>query len=163
MTLDLRPATAADIPAIMRLERLPGYEKLVGRWDESQHQEAFRDPAYRYFLAEEADAVLGFVLVKGWNSADHVTLIKRVAVEGPGRGLGHRMVSAALAEIFSQTQAHRVWIGCFPSNLRARHAYEKAGFVAEGIARGSAYFYGDHHDELILAILRPEWEARHRL
>ena len=163
MVLDLRPATAADIPYIMGVERLPGYQKLVGRWEETQHEEALRDPAYRCFIAIEGEKPLGFVLIKGWDAPDHVTLIKRVAVEKPGHGAGHRMVSAALAEIFSQTQAHRVWIGCFPDNLRARRAYEKAGFTAEGIARGSAYFYGEHYDELILSILRPEWEARHRL
>ena len=42
-------------------------------------------------------------------------------------------------------------------NLRARRAYEGAGFRAEGISRGSAYFQGIHRDELIMSILRPEW------
>lgn len=163
MVIELRRATAADIPYILQVERMPGYEKLVGRWDAGQHEEALTDPAYRTFIAMDGEIPLGFVLVKGWDAADHVTLIKRVVVEKPGQGAGHRMVSAVLAEIFSQTSAYRVWIGCFPSNLRARRAYEKAGFTVEGIARGNAYFYGEHHDELILSILRPEWEARHRL
>ena len=163
MTIELRDATEADIPYVMAVERRPGYDKLVGRWDEAQHAEAMRDPTYRYFVALDGGEPVGFVLIKGWNSSDHVTLIKRLAVDTPGAGRGSRIVSAALAEIFSRTEAHRVWIGCFPSNQRARRAYEKAGFVAEGITRGSAYFYGEHHDELMLAILRPEWEQRHRL
>ncbi|MBB4065483.1 GNAT family N-acetyltransferase [Gellertiella hungarica] len=163
MTLDLQAANPDDIAYIMDVERMPGYDRLVGRWEAPQHREAMADPGYRYFIASEAGRRLGFVLVKGWGSPDHVTLIKRVAVEAPGGGIGSRMVSAALAEIFGATDAYRVWIGCFPDNLRARRAYEKAGFIAEGVARGNAYFYGEHHDELILAILRPEWEARHRL
>lgn len=163
MVLELRAATDADIDYIMRVERLPGYEKLVGRWDRDQHQEALADPSYRTFIAVEHGAAVGFVLIRGWNSPDHVTLIKRAAVETPGGGTGHRMIAAALAEIFGNTQAYRVWIGCFPDNLRARHAYEKVGFQAEGVARGNAYFHGEHHDELILAILRPEWLSRHRL
>lgn len=163
MTVEVRAATAEDIPYIMHVERLPGYDRLVGRWERDQHAEAMRNPDYRYFIAADGGKPLGFVLVKGWNAIDHVTLIKRVAVEHPGNGMGSRIVSAVLAEIYGTTEAHRVWIGCFPDNMRARRAYEKAGFTAEGVARGNAFFYGEHHDELILSILRPEWEQRHRL
>lgn len=163
MALALREASVADIAWIMGVERMPGYERLVGRWDADTHARSFGDDSYRTFIGEEDGAPVGFVLVRGWNAADHVTLLKRVAIVTPGEGTGTRLVSAVLAEIFSHTVAHRVCIGCFPDNLRARKAYEKAGFVAEGISRGSAYFHGEHHDELVLAILRPEWVARHRL
>jgi RimJ/RimL family protein N-acetyltransferase len=47
----------------------------------------------------------------------------------------------------------------FPENARARRAYEAVGFRAEGVARGSAFFGGIYRDELIMAILRPEWTA----
>ena len=30
----------------------------------------------------------------------------------------------------------------------------------EGVARGSAFFGGLYRDELVMALLRPEWEAR---
>ena len=40
----------------------------------------------------------------------------------------------------------------------ARRAYARAGFVAEGVARGSAFIGGKYRDELIMAILRTEWE-----
>jgi hypothetical protein len=30
--------------------------------------------------------------------------------------------------------------------------------IARG--RGSAFFYGVHRDQLVMAILRPDWEAR---
>lgn len=163
MTLELVPAGLDDIGTIMEMERQPGYEKLVGRWDAEQHRAAMANPDYRYFIGLDGGRRVGFVLVKGWDSADHNTLLKRVAVTEPGKGYGSRMVAAAVATIYMETAAHRISIGCFPDNTRARAAYEKAGFTAEGISRGSAYFYGAHHDELVLSILRPEWEARHRL
>jgi len=34
------------------------------------------------------------------------------------------------------------------------------GFRAEGIARSSAFFGGGHRDELVMAVLPPEWEAK---
>ena len=46
--------------------------------------------------------------------------------------------------------------------LRARRTYEALGFLAEGVARGSAFFGGIYRDELVMALLRPEWEERRR-
>jgi hypothetical protein len=51
-------------------------------------------------------------------------------------------------------------VGFVIENTRARRAYEAVGFQAEGIARGSAFFHGVHRDELVMAVLRPEWKAR---
>jgi diamine N-acetyltransferase len=62
--------------------------------------------------------------------------------------------------VFKETNAWRVWLGVFPENTRARRAYEAVGFTAEGVARGSAFNYGVHRDELVMAVLRPEWEGR---
>ena len=42
----------------------------------------------------------------------------------------------------------------------ARRAYERSDFQAEGIARGSASLGDMHRDELVMALLRPEWAAR---
>ena len=70
------------------------------------------------------------------------------------------MMRALVAEVFTATDTYRLCIGAFPDNLRARRAYEAAGFQVEGVARGSAFFQGVHRDELVLAILRSDWEAR---
>jgi RimJ/RimL family protein N-acetyltransferase len=83
--------------------------------------------------------------------------VKRIAVSNPGNGLGRRLLAAVVCAIFRDTDAHRVWLGVFPENARARRAYEAVGFKAEGVARGSAFFGGIHRDELIMAILRTEW------
>lgn len=163
MHLQLIPATQDDLAFIMSVERLPGYEALVGRWEEGEHRKAFADPLYRYFRADVDGVPSGFVLLRGWNAADHVTLIKRAAISHPGTGIGRRMIAATVARIFEETEVYRIAIGCFPENIRARKAYEAAGFTVEGITRGSAWFYGEHRDELLLSILRPEWERAHRL
>ena len=65
--------------------------------------------------------------------------------------------------IFQNTAAHRIWLGVFPENTRARRAYEAVGFQAEGIARGSAFFGGRHRDEVVMSLLRPDWAAGRQL
>jgi RimJ/RimL family protein N-acetyltransferase len=157
--IDLRRGTSDDVPFIMRTERIDGYEAVVGRWDEARHRSAFADPRYAYFIAEAADRPIGFAMLRDWASHDRVTLVQRVAVTEPGKGGGTAMMRAVVDAAFTDTDVHRLWIGCFPENLRARRTYEAVGFVAEGIARGSAFFHGEHRDELILSQLRPDWEA----
>ena len=161
MTPHIARAEPADLPFIMATERLHGYDALVGRWDESRHRAALGDPAHAYFIARDAatNAPLGFAIVRDWNSAEQVTLIKRIAMANPGQGAGQAFLRALLDRIFTETQAHRVWLGVFPDNTRARRAYARAGLREEGVARGSAYFGGIHRDEMVMAILRPDWAA----
>jgi diamine N-acetyltransferase len=151
-------ASPKDLPFIMATERLDGYDRLVGRWDEAQHLAAMNDGNYAYFLASDADQnPLGFAIVRDWASPERVTCVKRLAVASPGNKVGRRLLTAVVSAIFRETDAHRVWIGLFPENERARRAYQSVGFKAEGIARGNVFFGGVFHDELIMAILKPEW------
>jgi RimJ/RimL family protein N-acetyltransferase len=143
----------------MATERTPGYEKLVGRWSEQQHRAALADSRYAYFVAEIAARKIGFVLVRDWNSAEHVTLIKRVAVAEPGKGHGKLLLAHLVDRIFRDTDIYRICLGLYPDNARARRAYESVGFKPEGISRGSAFFGGVHRDELVMALLRPEWSS----
>ena len=158
----LRRGSETDIAFVMAIERLEGYGDLVGRWDADRHLDAFRDGRHAYFIAECEGAPVGFAILRDWASAEQVTLVKRVAIARPGQGIGTAMMRALVAEVFTATDTHRLCIGAFPDNLRARRAYETAGFQVEGVARGSAFFQGVHRDELVLAILRPDWEARVR-
>jgi RimJ/RimL family protein N-acetyltransferase len=157
VTFELRRGTLADVPFIMATERLPGYESLVGRWGEEQHRAALADGRYAYFVAEIESRKIGFVLVRDWGSAEHVTLIKRIAVAEPGKGHGKLLLAHLVDKTFRDTDAYRICLGLYPDNVRARRAYESVGFKAEGISRGSAFFGGVHRDELVMALLRPEW------
>ena len=159
MQFEIIRATEADIPFIMATERLDGYDAVVGRWDEARHRCALTDGIHAYFVGLEDGQPTGFAILRDWASPERVTLIRRLAVTQPGRGQGRRLLASVVGKVFDETDAYRVWIGHFPENLRAHRAYEAAGFVAEGIARGSAYFGGVHKDEVIMSILRGEWQA----
>jgi len=152
-------AGAADIGFIMAAERRDGYEHLVGRSEQAWHRAAIEDPRYAYYLALRGDERIGFAILRDWDAPGQVTHIKRIVVVEPGRGFGKAFLDLILDEVFAVTQAYRLSLGLFPDNLRARRAYEGVGFKAEGISRGSAYFRGVNRDELVMAILRPEWRA----
>jgi RimJ/RimL family protein N-acetyltransferase len=156
----LRRATHGDIPFIMATERLPGNETLVGRWEDAKHREAMADGRHVYFVACTGQVPVGFAILRDWDVPERVTQIRRVAVATPGQGIGRRMVGAVLDTLFTETAAHRVYLGLFVGNDRAQRAYAAAGLVAEGVARGNAFLNGEPRDQVIMAILRPEWAAR---
>jgi RimJ/RimL family protein N-acetyltransferase len=157
--LTLSRAVAADVPFIMACERGEGYDKLVGRSDEAWHRAALQEARYAYFLARRDGEPVGFTILRDWDAPEQVTHIKRIAVTTPSLGLGKAFLRLLLDRVFEETQAYRLSLGLFPENLRARRAYEGAGFKAEGISRGSAYFGGVNRDELVMAIVRPEWRS----
>jgi RimJ/RimL family protein N-acetyltransferase len=159
MNLKCERASKVDLPFIMATERITGYDAFVGRWDEARHLDGMEDDRYAYFLAKVGTTPVGFAIVRDWASPERVTCVKRIAVASPGNGLGRRFLNAVVAAIFANTDAHRIWLGVFPDNERARRAYAAVGFKAEGVARGSAFFDGVHRDELIMAIIRTEWTA----
>ncbi|HMM64658.1 MAG TPA: GNAT family protein [Mesorhizobium sp.] len=159
MGLDLVRAEQSHVPFIMATERGEGYEALVGSWDEARHRAALADGSHACFVGYEAGEPIGFAILRFWDSPERVTLVRRVAVVRPGQGHGRRLLAAVVDRAFRETQVHRLQIGLFPHNLRARRAYEAVGFKAEGVSRGSAFFHGEHRDELVMSLLRPEWET----
>jgi RimJ/RimL family protein N-acetyltransferase len=159
--IELRRGDLSHLPFIMATERLPGYDAVVGRWDETYHRDALADRYHAYFVGFVGSEPVGFAILRGWATADRVTLLKRIAVTRPGAGVGRLLLAKVTDALFEQTDAWRFWLGVFPENTRAQRAYEAVGFRSEGIARGSAFFGGVYRDELTMAILRPDW-AEHR-
>jgi len=152
-------ADQSAIPFVMAAERTAGFDQLVGRWEEARHR-ALADGRHVYFIGRGGAEPVGFVIVRDWASPERVSLIKRIAVCRPGQGHGRALLAQVVDTVFNETNAWRLWLGVFPENMRARRAYEAVGFKAEGVARGNAFFGGIHRDELVMALLRPEWEGR---
>jgi len=160
--LTVARADFSAVPFVMATERTAGYEQLVGRWDEARHRAALGDGRHVYFIGRDDTEPVGFVIVRDWASPERVTFIKRMAVARPGVGYGRALLGRVVDAVFRETDAWRVWLSVYPDNTRARRAYAALGFQAEGIARGSAFFGGAYRDELVMAVLRPEWEAREK-
>ncbi|MPV36441.1 GNAT family N-acetyltransferase [Georgenia subflava] len=76
---------------------------------------------------------------------------------GRDRGLGTEATRLTLRHAFGALGLHRVSLTVFAFNPRARRAYEKAGFVVEGVAREA--FRSDDRwiDDIHMAALAHEW------
>jgi RimJ/RimL family protein N-acetyltransferase len=76
-----------------------------------------------------------------------------------GRGIGRQAIRLALAQGFGSLSLHRIDLRVLSFNHRAIRCYRACGFVHEGTERHSALIGGEWHDDLIMAILEPEYRA----
>ena len=148
-----------DIAAIMAIERLPGYDRLVGRWEADRHGAGMADPSVRYFALRDGGAIAGFAIVLGIGDANGRAHLKRIAVAEPGRGAGARLLRGVIDRLFAETETNRLDLDVFTENDRAKRAYERAGFTAEGVMREHHRTPDGFRDVWLMSILRREWEA----
>ena len=158
-TVPIRPATAADIPAIMQLER---GASTAAHWSEEQYVRLFESgpgaASWRLALVieqatvekstrdrERKFALAGFLVAQG---LDAEWEIENLVVDEAARrhGLGKRLVD----ELISQARlagAHSVYLEVRESNRAARALYESVGFVTKG--RRKSYYAAPSDDAIL--------------
>ena len=120
-----------------------------------------------FFKAVEAESgeVVGHLEFGALDRHNRSLRIGRVLVAPAfrGRGVATGMMRAALAFAFGDFGAHRVELGVFDTNTRARACYERVGFQVEGTRREAHLAPGGDRDrfwsEHTMSILDREWEA----
>ena len=88
--------------------------------------------------------------------ADNESMGFRIALAGPhvfGRGYGTQATGLVLDFAFGALGLYRVSLDVVAYNPRARRAYEKCGFVVEGVLREAIRWAGARHDNLVMAVL----------
>jgi RimJ/RimL family protein N-acetyltransferase len=76
-----------------------------------------------------------------------------------GRGYGTETIRLMLRYAFETLELHRVDLRVAEYNVRAIRCYEKCGFRREGVLRDSFFVDGRRHNDVLMAILREEWET----
>lgn len=80
--------------------------------------------------------------------------------EDRGRGFGSDAMRALLGWAFRQLNLHRVELSVDPANAAAIAVYRKAGFIEEGRRREAHFTDGAYTDDLMMGILRRDFEAQ---
>lgn len=161
-TVPIRPANAADMPAILKLER---EAPTAAHWSEEQYLSLFGSgPGFSRrrmaLVIEEATGensaqdseqkivLRGFLVAQGLDAEWEIeNLVVEEVVRR--RGLGKRLVD----ELVSQARlagAQSVYLEVRESNRAARALYESVGFVAKGRRKS---YYDTPSDDAILYYL----------
>ena len=127
--LTLRPATLADIGAVMAIERSPDYERYVARSEEEEHRAILGSASHAYRVGVgESGAVEAFAVVRGLGDPHLNLYLKRIAVARPGQGLGTAFLSLVLDEAFGPMGARAL-----PSRLLCRQCPRPARLHETGL------------------------------
>jgi diamine N-acetyltransferase len=123
--MKLRRATADDIDTIMAIERMPGYDALVGQWTVDEHAAHLKDAAFTYLVLADENGPSGFVAL---HSRQGDVRITRMIAGATGQGLGKVLMRAVLAMPMIAA-ASRVWLCVAAHNGRAIRLYQSFGFT----------------------------------
>lgn len=74
------------------------------------------------------------------------------------KGYGTDVMRLLLRHGFNTLNLNRIMLRVYSTNPRAMRAYEKAGFVVDGRLRQAGYKDGQYFDEIIMSVLREEWQ-----
>lgn len=170
----LRPIAAADadtIDALIRsddeIARLTGsvnssteplegmpiedLREIYGSWAEAD------DRLVLAVIDNATGDMVGEVVLNEWDegnrSASYRTLI---GAAGRGRGLGTEATRLVVEHGLGTMGLHRISLQVYDFNPRARHVYEKVGFVHEGTGREALLFDGQWVDVHYMAVLAPQ-------
>ncbi len=77
--------------------------------------------------------------------------------EACGKGYGTEAVKLFLEFAFKELNMHKVYLGVFSYNPRAKRSYEKCGFKVEAVARKRVFRDGQYFDEILMGILEDEY------
>ncbi len=119
-----------------------------------------RNNTVRCAIVEDGkDEILGLVSLVSINhmnqSAEFHIMIGNK--DNQGKGMGLFAVREMLNHAFYNLNLQRVELTVLEDNLRARHLYEKVGFIREGVKRSSKYKNGKFNNMILYSILKPEF------
>jgi [ribosomal protein S18]-alanine N-acetyltransferase len=146
--LPIRPATAADISAIMALANL---SSSAAQWPAEQYQQILGGsfPRRVMLVREEQSTVHAFLVGR---VVDTEWEIENIVVDGSRRrqGLGKQLLDEFL-RISKGEGARAIFLEVRESNLAARKLYEKCGFVENG--RRQRYYKEPVEDAILYELL----------
>ncbi|MET9671821.1 GNAT family protein [Streptomyces sp. NPDC006482] len=165
----LRPVTEDDVPALLPLFEDAEVTRLTGchtRFDEPALRKWYasrgaQDDRLDLAVVERATGrVVGEAVLNEWDE-DNESCSFRIGFvpDAVGRGLGTEATRLIVGHGFEALGLYRIHLEVYAFNPRARRAYEKAGFRAEGVLRGALLWEGERVDATVMSILAPEYRA----
>jgi RimJ/RimL family protein N-acetyltransferase len=160
------------------IETLHGYEMSYATWPELNYQpyapKALDEVLKAYDGDEESpyrgsDAFVPFAILVDeevvgtccyWgidlhNRRAHLGI--GIGEEHRGHGIGTDACRVLLHYAFVDRGFNRVQLEVLATNAGAIRAYEKAGFVVDGVMRKAAWVRGEFVDEVFMSVLASEW------
>lgn len=138
----VRAMSPADVPAVVTIEA----EAFTSPWREDTFLALLERDAVELLVLVDGDAVIGYAVV--WCILDQGELSNiAVAASHRGRGLGRRLLAAAVGRARARGVGH-LFLEVRVSNRAARQLYTTAGF--EELGRRRNYYDRPREDAILM-------------
>ncbi|WP_080873719.1 GNAT family N-acetyltransferase [Oceanobacillus timonensis] len=170
----LRPFKETDFPFIKKCLTDPEVLKLTGSdmdfdWEEEKdiiyewYQTRYleKDRLDLAIIDKKQGTCVGETVVNLYDETNH-SMNYRILIgpEGRNRGLGTEATQLIIDYVFQNTTLHQLTLDVLDFNPRARHVYEKIGFVKSGIHENELQFDGEWIDAIQMRLTREDWLKR---
>jgi len=165
----LRPLDEGDYDALRAATDDPDVARLTGSHGEIGEEQARQWMRTRKYQTDRLDLaivdkasgeVVGEAVLNDWDPDNQCCNFRiLIGLSGQGRGLGTEATRLIIGYGIEEIGLHRISLGVYAFNPRAQRAYEKAGFKVEGVMRDALRWDGEWYDEILMAVLAPDWEA----
>ncbi len=167
-SVTVRKPEPRDVDALLPIKNDPEIAALLAgttrawsrddlmRWVE--HHRSAPDEAF-FVVADGHDQAIGHVALyridPGAGTAEFGILLGDRAIWG--QGVGTQVTRFAIEYGFDVLGLRRIYLEVVDTNERARHVYEKLGFVVEGRLREHQVKHGRHVDVIVMGLLRDDY------
>lgn len=166
----LRPLCELDAPIMLKntideeIRYMTGTNSNFSLEQIKSHIENIKNDASRYDFAiclKDTDEMIGELSIFDIDEENKKAgfRISMASISLTGKGYGTEAIKIILSFVFEQLQLNRLQLEVFSHNLRGIRAYEKVGFIKEGVLRQSLHYNDIYSDEIIMAILKCDYKS----
>jgi RimJ/RimL family protein N-acetyltransferase len=170
-TVTLRPLGPDDAEVMFEIFRSSEVREMTGSTGDLTLEQV---RAWYAGLAEHPDRVDYGIVVAATGELIGEAVLNRIdpehhsanfrilldAERHAGRGYGTEASLLLVEHGFLALGLNRIELGVYAFNARARRVYEKVGFMVEGVRREALWWDGRPHDEILMAMLRSDFNRR---
>lgn len=165
----IRPLTISDAKGLLlntqdeEIRYLTGTKKVFTLEDIQEHICRWEKDPTRYDFAiclNQTKEMIGELSILEIDEETRCAgfRITMLGIRATGKGHGTQAIGLVLAFVFETLGLNRLQLEVYSHNPRAQRAYEKAGFIKEGVLREAVYINGAYSDEIIMAVLKSDYE-----
>ena len=175
--VELRPAVASDARRLHALMFDPEVSRLTGSahsddeasessWTVEHLKEVYErwstahDRIVWVIVERETERVVGEAVLNDLDEGNRSCGFRIWISGASGRGLGTEATQLAVGHAIEDQGLNRVELEVYDFNPRARHVYEKVGFVHEGTRRSALRYNNEWVDAHIMSIIASDWQTR---
>lgn len=116
------------------------------------------------FIVETEGKSIGLATLTSidWKNRKACHGIKLFSDNIKGKGYGTDTVMTIMKYAFEELQLNRLYGSILEYNTASRRLYEKCGWKEEGIERKSIFKNNQYHDEIVLGVLKEDYEEKKR-